>query len=758
MITTTEPAPTTLLNSTVVGQPWAEQYRIGVGVDAVTGQLRAGALKPPELTPSTRQRTEYTYSLIESKEDLEQLVETSLKGSYNLEGVKVSGSTSFLEKVTCSDLAVTVVAEVAVEDSEYTLAPRYELDVVPGPDFRDRHGDYFVAGYRAGSSLRAVYQCRFTSSSQRDEFSATLAAEVPQVLTTEGSAKFERVASEHGARVNVEVVVDGVEGVMPPPKDGWTPSTILSHVIPWFNEHLSPTPRESYLEHYRMLDPTISGHVPIAPTVFAELGYLYTRFWTARAEVKTCPQFGRRLVADRFLRLEKDLEAHQASLATDPDRVRDLSGTVGELHGTLEEIARRQAFYSQVVKSVVKEPPRDKRHDADDGTVRWPFGYSNGNGVGVDVSSTTAAWSAPDKFLKCREHTFTYNDTSRIVVGWEVVCRRDEHGGDWEKRSDVIIGQHGGDVWVKGDNSRYASWKVIWYTVEAALYPAGPWTADGVHRSGFVAGGVEVTARDAEEYWTAERMQGAEPVAPLAVDEAPTLETTSGLLVEPSETLGIEPTTTPVADPRAFPARTVGKLFFRMNGADRCGSAVIVHRQGILTAAHCVLLEGEATDIVFVPAYSGGEAPFGRWAISRPWWSDRWAATRSVAHDVSFCQVLPRPDGQGVGDVVGWVGVRLGTETRRWDDVGYPARATDRFPFDGQRPWQSRGVRLGAPVAGIVTKADDLTQGASGGPWFPVDESTAVNGLNSAAHPRERAVLGPEFGDWVGTFYRHVFG
>ncbi|NEC93385.1 hypothetical protein, partial [Streptomyces sp. SID12501] len=139
------------------------------------------AVKPFTVTPSQSLQPEYEYSFVQSESDVQSLISASLKASYNLEGVTVSGSTSYLEEIAVSDLAVTLVARVAVQESRYALAPSYELALTPGEDFRTKYGDYFVAGYRGGSSLYVVYQCRFTSSEQRTKFSASLAADVPQV-------------------------------------------------------------------------------------------------------------------------------------------------------------------------------------------------------------------------------------------------------------------------------------------------------------------------------------------------------------------------------------------------------------------------------------------------------------------------------------------------------------------------------------------------------------------------------------------------
>jgi hypothetical protein len=136
---------TTTLNATVVGQPWQKSFQLGLGVDAVTGQLRASAVKPFKPIPQRQLNPVFVYSLIQSESDLQSVISGSTKASYNLEGVTLSASASFLDSIAVSELAVTVVAQVSVQESEYSKAEKYELAVKPDSKFRDNYGDYFIA-------------------------------------------------------------------------------------------------------------------------------------------------------------------------------------------------------------------------------------------------------------------------------------------------------------------------------------------------------------------------------------------------------------------------------------------------------------------------------------------------------------------------------------------------------------------------------------------------------------------------------------
>jgi V8-like Glu-specific endopeptidase len=762
---------TTLLNTTVEG-PWRKDYQLGTGVDAITGQLRASAVEPFKITPHKAQNPRYFYSLISSSSDMQSIISSSVKGSYNLEGIKVSASTSFIDELTVSELSMTLFAQISVEESEYSVAEKYKLSVTPAADFRHKYGDYFLAGYRSASSLYVMYQCRFTSTEQRSKFAAALSAEVPEVFSTEGSAAFEKVKKEHNASVTLRIVAQGTSGPIPDaPSSGWTPETVVSVLLPWFNKSQALAPLDVLLMHYSLIDPTISAEVPIAPDTFAKLNYLYGQFWQARAMFKTCPQFGLRLVNDTFNRLRTDVESHQINLPSDLPMLQRLTGETLGLQKTLDEILNRQTFYTQVLAAARTEPPADKNFNANDGVVRWSYGYQRSDLPGVSVTSITDRVSADWK-IGWNEHVFSFRDSTKALVGWDLICNRtDGHNGDWHKVSSQIIGRSTGDVFVKSDYDRGYSWTIVWYMVDSILYPAGPWAAEALHGGEFVTATNRRTG-DPEEIWTSERMKAATPVdRSFQPPDSPAPRSQSirggeGLngqigRTEPSHEVDAPldgPFTSLVADPTSYPARTVGKLFFNMGGQPKVASAVVVHRSGIMTAAHCLRYKGdEATDLVFVPAYNNGNAPYGIWGIQNFFWPQGWTQGGSAAWDLGLCTVPPGKGG-ALGDVVGWAGIAWGSVAGAWRNTGYPGDAIPNFPFDGQAQWQSLGTQIPSPVEGAIAKLDNLTAGGSGGPWFMLDKANFVNGVFSHFNTPHQINVSPPFGDWVGAFYQHVFG
>lgn len=770
MISAERQSDFTTLNTTIVGQPWQERdgFILGVGVDAITGQLRKSAVKSFEPVPSKGLRVEVDHMFIQSQSDLKELIDASLEGSYNIEGVEVSGALSFLNDISVSDLAVTIVQWRKIEQSEFALAPQYELAVTPGPDFRNQHGDYFVAGYRGGAELFVTYQCRFSSAESRLKFSAEMAADIPDVFSAEGSVAFERIAKKNNASVRIKYYANVSKNAPSNPPGGWTPQNIVEVVVRWFNENSEIKKLESYLQHYSLIDPKLSPNIPISPDVFAELGLLRDRFFEVRALFGACPDFGMSAIRERFGKLSRDMEAFQSVMPYESQTRQRLLKDAADLQTELACIANRQRFYAAAIATGKLEPAKDVNIDADQGVTRWSYGLTAGNLPGVSVDKREDEFKA-DWDFGWRTKNITFRDSTKIIVGWDVICNWNSYGGDWSKACSQIIGRSDGSILVKSDYDRGCNWTVTWYFVEAALYPPAPWQDSGIHSRGPIF--MSPSAADGDEAeWTVERMAAARPLKlPILAPESLNAQWEDRARIE-AEMLGrrtdaypLAPEfaiTTVVPNPSHYPQRTVGKIYFQRDGVDHVASGVVINRRGILSAAH-VFYYGQSysTNIIFVPATDNGIEPYGRWQIDRVMLSDRWPASQQPALDVAFCTVKPLSN-QYIGDVVGWVALEVNTTPEpgaMWNDVGYPAQQTPAHPqFDGQVMWQSQGEYLGH-ANGILTKDDELSAGSSGGPWFSCGKKDVVSGVQSACNANFTLSVSPYFGQWVRDMYNMIF-
>ncbi|MEV0841069.1 serine protease [Actinocatenispora sera] len=171
-------------------------------------------------------------------------------------------------------------------------------------------------------------------------------------------------------------------------------------------------------------------------------------------------------------------------------------------------------------------------------------------------------------------------------------------------------------------------------------------------------------------------------------------------------------------------AARVGAVFSDNGAGGHFCTASIVDSPGdsvILTAAHCVHAGRgghESTDLVFVPGYRDGDAPYGEWSITHVVVDRRWVQHSDPDYDVAFADVAT-VHGRRVGDVFG--GNTLGYDRGyrlRVQITGYPA-STEQPITCGNETTKFSAGQLRIECAGFPG-------GTSGGPW--------VTDLNRETH------------------------
>ena len=184
----------------------------------------------------------------------------------------------------------------------------------------------------------------------------------------------------------------------------------------------------------------------------------------------------------------------------------------------------------------------------------------------------------------------------------------------------------------------------------------------------------------------------------------------------------------------------------------------------IITAGHCINdgnnglssdHAGWSYNMVFIPAYNNGIAPYGQWTIiystERAFTS--WTYGGDLARDVAGAK-LNKLGGYTITQKLGWWGFAWDQDrVNSWWEMGYPAEA----PFTGKymiscessyaydSPFGTTPVPMGVGC--------DETGGTSGGPWvMRMGTGSYINSVNS--HRRtgyDYELYGPYFDDSVHT-------
>ncbi len=283
---------------------------------------------------------------------------------------------------------------------------------------------------------------------------------------------------------------------------------------------------------------------------------------------------------------------------------------------------------------------------------------------------------------------------------------------------------------------------------------AGPGSAAAATRAqADGAGSVRAEVARVKRYWTPERMRSARPLD-LALDA----DGATHLRLGRAEASGAGASWAEVLTPSELPYTVNGRIFLRQAGHRAFCSGTAINsptRQLVLTAGHCVATGPRRNGpsvmsnyMEFVPAYTGGLAPFGAFVARRGkiFAPQQWNKQGNPDFDMGVFLTHPNAEGVNVADAVGG-GATIATNQTRHQDFrtfGYPGETRQmqgcRSPYVGDD-------RRSYPLPGPPTMAIGCrwAPGASGGGWL-IGDGSEINGLISYSHLNDNShTFGPYF-------------
>ncbi len=225
-----------------------------------------------------------------------------------------------------------------------------------------------------------------------------------------------------------------------------------------------------------------------------------------------------------------------------------------------------------------------------------------------------------------------------------------------------------------------------------------------------------------ERYWSADRRARAQTADAAERGDRPAPSTPDGSAATGRAQLAAAPPPPSTGSPYAYGGlvtKTVGRLFTTLRGVDYACSATVVSspsRDLVVTAGHC-LHEGSggefATNVSFMPGYSGGQLPYGMWIARRITVTPGWGLDGDFDYDTGFALFNTR-GGRQLEDVVGAQRIAFNQpRTFAQYAFGYPRLA----PYDGRRLVYCAGAPSADPYGTASLGLNcDMTGGASGGP------------------------------------------
>jgi V8-like Glu-specific endopeptidase len=260
--------------------------------------------------------------------------------------------------------------------------------------------------------------------------------------------------------------------------------------------------------------------------------------------------------------------------------------------------------------------------------------------------------------------------------------------------------------------------------------PAGAAASARLHPAPASQGEAARVAR----YWTPARMRATPPL------DAPRGASLAALV-----------SFTQIAEPTVAPNAVNGRLFIRQGKSRGFCSATAIDtpsRTLVLTAGHCINSGPEPPNghsvwssfLEFVPAYSGGAAPFGAFIAHRKsvFALKQWVEFGNPNFDVGAIVTAPNAEGVNVADAVGG-GAAIATDLSRKQDFqtfGYPGET--RWMQGCDSPYVGDDVlTYSIPGPPTIAIRCHWIPGASGGGWL-IDEGTTIDGLTSYGKRTDR--------------------
>jgi V8-like Glu-specific endopeptidase len=208
-------------------------------------------------------------------------------------------------------------------------------------------------------------------------------------------------------------------------------------------------------------------------------------------------------------------------------------------------------------------------------------------------------------------------------------------------------------------------------------------------------------------FWNHSRLRGATPFLLRGHQAVP----------QPGQSANAHPT---------LVALRVGALFVRDGQDDHFCTASVVASPGkdlLITAAHCIDTGkggGYRQDIVFIPGYADGEAPFGIWTPKRLLVAPQWSSDSDPNLDVGFVVLEPH-DGKNIEDV-------LGANRLQFNPPYQQLVRVTGYPDSGDAPitclnWSSRWS-----ATQLRFECGGYADGTSGSPWVTHFDPRTRNG------------------------------
>jgi hypothetical protein len=451
--------------------PWAADFELGRGVDIVTGSVHQTVLNDIQVAPAPEEFSdETTFGFISSKEDFEREIGVAVSGSYNFDGVTLSGSASYTNKVQFSKTSSTLIAKYSGTYRDYdritkpALTPDAAKAIQDYEEFQALQGDYFISGGRKEFSFIAVFVLKASDESSLNKFHVEMGAKAPEVFDAKVSADFMAKASQHNIDVSAHIFMSDHANRTPEPsghQGKLTPAMVLD-ALDWFKANKTGTYATAELVHFSTLDKDFPRARFVGSDFFAKVEKLNRAVVELDRLHANCPPSWRARIEDGYQKFKTELRGDRLVFAERPQVLDETLAACAALSSDIATIIDRRNFLRDLNTIV--------------GTSKWPGSGNSAisprlpqiaNPAAIQIRTDTydhkETYTFGDTTL---DYTFRWSAPDRLLCGIDIIPNWHDNNGSWEIQSGSPLSSAAA-IKVTSEFARGYSWSCRFHSIPA---------------------------------------------------------------------------------------------------------------------------------------------------------------------------------------------------------------------------------------------------------------------------------------------------
>ncbi|TDN91599.1 hypothetical protein [Microbacterium sp. BK668] len=254
----------------VLQVPWEARFELGMGYDYMAQAALTTVVPATDVDHPTAASSKVDSAYVTSQDELNQLIQASLEGAGNADGVQVKASLDFTKSVRFSETSETLVFSWYSDLTHFDRikAPALSAEAIAlaksaPEEFRLRYGDYYISGGLQRAEFHAVYQMTALKKDDLVSFKASMSAAVPDVFSVDGSAAFTKAATSNRVSISAKVYNNSSTSA---PSLGSNANLTPAQVLQMFNDfqtHHQDGWAVAELTHFSTLAPGLPRVLPV---------------------------------------------------------------------------------------------------------------------------------------------------------------------------------------------------------------------------------------------------------------------------------------------------------------------------------------------------------------------------------------------------------------------------------------------------------------------------------------------------------------